>query len=87
MSRLSGRLDKLEDQLGGDACPACGSDGSAPATFRVVTDSPRSRFFSPEPVEPECCPGCGRILTFTLNIVHDSARWNGADDDDEGDDL
>ena len=62
------RLEKLEAQLGGGACPACGerAEGTADGDvrFTVITAPPEV----PEP-DPVPCGVCGsKPVRFTLNI-------------------
>jgi hypothetical protein len=70
------RLRRLE---GGDGhrCNVCGYTPDNLVTFDVWTDEPTSPFYRPEPPpEPEHCTGCGRPLTFMLNIAYaDPIDW------------
>ncbi len=57
---LSKRLDRLEDQIGGEKCPECGSGGTGPVRFRMhgQGDPP-----------PQPCGTCGEEpFVFTLRL-------------------
>ncbi len=57
---LSKRLDKVEDRIGGGACPACGNGSEGPVTFRMLEEG--------DP-EPEPCQTCGaQPYRFTLRL-------------------
>jgi hypothetical protein len=63
---VASRLRRLEGDGGG--CAIC---GGVPQRFDVRTGEPSSPFYRTTPApEPVRCQGCGRPLTFTINIQY-----------------
>ncbi len=63
---IKSRLDRLEDRLGGGACPECGSGSEGPVTIRSTA------WGDPE---PRPCPSCGaepHHFTLTLDSPNDA---------------
>jgi hypothetical protein len=64
------RLQRLEGGDGG-ACAVCGYTPGDLIRFDIRSDEQHSPFYRPEPPpEPEHCIGCGRVLTFTINVEY-----------------
>lgn len=56
---MANRIKKLEKQnQGGSVCPVCGDNGEPITECQIVEHAEG----------PENCPGCGRLLRFTLKF-------------------
>ncbi len=71
MGRWSSRLDRIEDRVGGGACPECGAGGQGPR--RITMQQPGDP-------EPRPCGTCGtEPVVFTIAVEY----TGGVEGDDE----
>ncbi len=70
MSRWDTRLDRLEDQIGGEKCPECGSGSEGPVRFRSTA------WGDPEPKACETCGAEPYVFSLTLDNPNDAGTSN-----------
>ncbi|MGI8688657.1 MAG: hypothetical protein ACR2M3_08765 [Thermomicrobiales bacterium] len=70
MRGLQRRIARLGQHMGGTVCPVCGAGPGMPVVF-TFDDTPTEMH---TPTGTEYCPGCGRVMWFTITLDRADAK-------------